>query len=84
MLYIGFTFLINLILIHHQQDSSIDKLLLKLCNWYKERDDEAVRSAIALTLQAIANRNAELLKEKSNIMMPMLFFAMHAEKTAGN
>jgi hypothetical protein len=45
--------------------------------------DESVRSACAYTLQAIGQHNQDILKEHSSVVMPLVFFAMHANKIPG-
>ncbi|XP_076235930.1 proteasome adapter and scaffold protein ECM29 isoform X2 [Calliopsis andreniformis] len=65
------------------KDSSLDKLFKTLYTWYMERDD-SIRLAIGQTLQAINNYNQEVLKNYSNIVIPLTFFAMHVQKTQEN
>jgi hypothetical protein len=45
--------------------------------------DESVRSACAYTLQAIGQHNQDILKEHSSVVIPLVFFAMHANKIPG-
>lgn len=45
--------------------------------------DESVRSACAYTLQAIGQHNQDVLKEHSSVVIPLVFFAMHANKIPG-
>jgi hypothetical protein len=45
--------------------------------------DESVRSACAYTLQAIGQHNQDILKEHSSVIIPLVFFAMHANKLPG-
>jgi hypothetical protein len=45
--------------------------------------DESVRSACAYTLQAIGQHNQDILKEHSSVVIPLVFFAMHASKIPG-
>jgi hypothetical protein len=45
--------------------------------------DESVRSACGYTLQAIGQHNQDILKEHSSVVIPLVFFAMHANKIAG-
>lgn len=46
-----------------------------------EREDDTIRSACALTIQSIGNQNQEVLKNFSDVVLPLVFFAMHADKT---
>ncbi|KAL0121628.1 hypothetical protein PUN28_006856 [Cardiocondyla obscurior] len=66
------------------KDSSLDKLFNTLNTWYLEREDDAIRLAIGQTLQSINNYNQEKLKNYKKIVIPLAFFAMHAEKIPGN
>lgn len=68
-------------LVSTAKDSSIEKLFAKLQNWYFKLEDESIRSVIAHTIRAIAIQNQEVLKDYSNVVLPLVFFAMHAEKT---
>ncbi|XP_011685024.1 PREDICTED: proteasome-associated protein ECM29 homolog [Wasmannia auropunctata] len=66
------------------KDSSLDKLFNTLNTWYLEREDDAIRLAIGQALQSINNYNQETLKNYQKIVIPLAFFAMHAEKVPGN
>lgn len=66
------------------KDSSVQKLLNTLNKWYMEREDDSIRLAIGQTLQSINNNNQEIVKTYTKIVLPLTFFAMHAEKVAGN
>ncbi|XP_046742819.1 proteasome adapter and scaffold protein ECM29 [Diprion similis] len=63
------------------KESSLEKLFTMLNTWYMEREDDAIRLAIGQTLQSMNNHNQEILKNYSDIVIPLTFFAMHAEKT---
>lgn len=43
--------------------------------------DDSVRSAIASTIQSIGIHNQEVIKSHSKIVLPLVFFATHSEKT---
>jgi len=45
--------------------------------------DDAIRLAIGQTLQSINNYNQEKWKNYKKIVIPLTFFAMHAEKVPG-
>lgn len=62
------------------KESSLDKLFTKLQLWYFEREDDSIRSACAYTIQSIGIHNQEILKTHATIILPLVFFAMHAEK----
>ncbi|XP_043507485.1 proteasome adapter and scaffold protein ECM29 [Frieseomelitta varia] len=65
------------------KESSLEKLFKTLNTWYMEQDD-STKLAIGQTFQAINNYNQEVLKNYSNIVIPLTFFAMHAQKTQEN
>ncbi|KDR13581.1 proteasome-associated protein ECM29 homolog isoform X2 [Zootermopsis nevadensis] len=67
-------------LVSTAKDSSLEKLFAKIQTWYFEKEDESVRSACAYTLQAIGQHNQDVLKEHSSVVIPLVFFAMHANK----
>ncbi|KAK4875583.1 hypothetical protein RN001_012005 [Aquatica leii] len=62
------------------KESSVEKLFKKIQHWYFEREDDSIRSACAQTIQAIGNYSQEVLKQYSGTILPLVFFAMHAEK----
>ncbi|KAI4501123.1 hypothetical protein M0802_003926 [Mischocyttarus mexicanus] len=64
--------------------SSLQKLFNTLNTWYMENEDDSIRSGIGQSLQSINNHNQELLRNYFNITIPLIFFAMHAEKTQVN
>lgn len=43
--------------------------------------DDSIRSACAYTIQSIGIHNQDILKSYSDTVLPLVFFAMHAEKT---
>lgn len=43
--------------------------------------DDSIRSACAYTIQSIGIHNQEVLKSHSDVLLPLVFFAMHCEKT---
>lgn len=63
------------------KDSSLEKLFAKIQHWYFEREDDTIRSACAYTIRSIGNTNQDVLKSYSDVVLPLVFFAMHAEKT---
>lgn len=63
------------------KDSSLEKLFAKLRTWYFEREDDTIRSACAHALQSIGTHNQEIIKAHADVVLPLVFFAMHAEKT---
>ncbi|XP_043596940.1 proteasome adapter and scaffold protein ECM29 isoform X1 [Bombus pyrosoma] len=65
------------------KESSLEKLFKTLNTWYMERDD-STKLVIGQTFQAINNYNQEVLKNYSSIVIPLTFFAMHAQKTQEN
>lgn len=65
------------------KDSSIEKLFIKLKTWYFEREDNSIRSACGFVIQSIGTHNQDILKAHSDVVLPLVFFAMHAEKNEG-
>ncbi|KAJ8977535.1 hypothetical protein NQ317_010055 [Molorchus minor] len=63
------------------KESSLEKLFAKLQHWYFEREDDSIRSACAYTIQSMGIHNQEILKSHADVVLPLVFFAMHAEKT---
>ncbi|XP_050294248.1 proteasome-associated protein ECM29 homolog [Anthonomus grandis grandis] len=63
------------------KDSSLEKLFAKLQNLYFEREDDSIRSAIAFTIQAIGTHNQEVIKNYAKTVLPLAFFAIHADKS---
>ncbi|XP_026485739.2 proteasome-associated protein ECM29 homolog [Vanessa tameamea] len=59
---------------------SIEKLMKKLVNLYETKEDEASRSAIALTLKSVAKAKIEHIKDNEEILAPVVFLAMHGPK----
>lgn len=43
--------------------------------------DDSIRSACAYTIQSIGIHNQDILKSYSETVLPLVFFAIHAEKT---
>ncbi|XP_033636669.1 proteasome adapter and scaffold protein ECM29-like [Asterias rubens] len=67
-------------LIKVAKDSSVEKLITKLKNWYTEKDDEALHTACGLTLQAMSRHSSDAFKRHNALAMPLVFLAMHATK----
>ncbi|KAJ8667078.1 hypothetical protein QAD02_008740 [Eretmocerus hayati] len=61
------------------KEASLEKMFNTLNSWYTEREDNSIRFAIGQALQSIGHHNPEILKNHSRIVMPLTFFAMHAE-----
>lgn len=55
----------------------------KLVNLYETKEDDASRSAIALTLKSVAKAKIEHIKDNEEILAPVVFLAMHAPKENG-
>ncbi|KAG5880535.1 hypothetical protein JTB14_026768 [Gonioctena quinquepunctata] len=68
-------------LVSTAKESSVEKLFAKLQTWYFEREDDSIRSACAHTIQSIGIHNQETLKSHGEVVLPLVFFAMHADKT---
>lgn len=46
--------------------------------------DDSIRLAIGQTLQSINNHNNDVMKQYAETLIPLTFYAMHAEKVPGN
>ena len=44
-------------------------------------EDENIKSAVGQTLLAVASQNQEAVQERSEKIVPVIFFAMHLKKT---
>ncbi|RVE49284.1 hypothetical protein evm_006078 [Chilo suppressalis] len=64
----------------HAKPQSAEKLMKKLVNLYETKEDDASRTAVALTLKAIAKAKIEHIKDNEEILAPMVFLAMHGQK----
>ncbi|XP_060801096.1 proteasome-associated protein ECM29 homolog [Amyelois transitella] len=62
------------------KSQSAEKLMKKLVGLYETKEDEASRSAIALTLKSVAKAKIEHIKDNEEILAPVVFLAMHAPK----
>lgn len=63
------------------KESSLEKLFNKLQEWYFQKEDDNVRSAIGLTYRAIGTHNQDILINYMDQVVPLTFFAMHMKKT---
>jgi len=62
------------------KDSSVEKLIDKIKNWYFEKEDEGLRLACGLTLQAMSRYSPDVMKRHTAKALPAVFFAMHEKK----
>ncbi|XP_044163962.1 proteasome adapter and scaffold protein ECM29-like isoform X2 [Acropora millepora] len=62
------------------KDSSVEKLIDKIGNWYFEKEDEGLRLACGLTLQAISRYSSDVMKRHAAKALPAVFFAMNEKK----
>jgi len=67
-------------LVRSAKPSSVDRLLEKLKTNYLEKEDESMRTAVGLTLQAMARHNQDAIKTRADLVIPLVFFAMHTVK----
>ncbi|PSN33838.1 Proteasome-associated protein ECM29 [Blattella germanica] len=70
-------------LVKTAKTSSIERLFAKLKTWYFEKEDESVRSACAHVLHSISQHNQDIIRDHSAVVVPLVFFAMHAKKAPG-
>ncbi|XP_020646752.3 proteasome adapter and scaffold protein ECM29 isoform X2 [Pogona vitticeps] len=78
-------------LVRTSRDSSTDKLLQKLNNWYMEKEEQVYKLACALTIHAIGRYSPDVLKNQAKYVLPLAFLGMHeiseeekGEKEDGN
>lgn len=64
----------------YAKPSSVEKLMKKLVSFYETKEDDMSKSAIALTLKAIAKAKIEHIKDNETVLAPMVFLAMHGLK----
>uniref|UniRef100_A0A3P9P5P5 Ecm29 proteasome adaptor and scaffold n=1 Tax=Poecilia reticulata TaxID=8081 RepID=A0A3P9P5P5_POERE len=58
-------------------DSSVEKLLLKLSNWYLEKEEPVYKSSCAQTVHAISHYSPDVLKAHAGVALPLAFLGMH-------
>uniref|UniRef100_A0A6J0TI89 Proteasome adapter and scaffold protein ECM29 isoform X1 n=2 Tax=Pogona vitticeps TaxID=103695 RepID=A0A6J0TI89_9SAUR len=78
-------------LVRTSRDSSTDKLLQKLNNWYMEKEEQVYKLPCALTIHAIGRYSPDVLKNQAKYVLPLAFLGMHeiseeekGEKEDGN
>ncbi|XP_053602483.1 proteasome adapter and scaffold protein ECM29 isoform X2 [Plodia interpunctella] len=64
----------------YAKSQSAEKLMKKLVALYETKEDDASRSAIALTLKSVAKAKIEHVKDNEEVLAPVVFLAMHAPK----
>ncbi|KAM9313856.1 proteasome adapter and scaffold protein ECM29 [Pholidichthys leucotaenia] len=64
-------------LVRTAKDSSVEKLLLKLNNWYLEKEEPVYKSSCALTVHAISHYSPDVLKGHAGVALPLAFLGMH-------
>ncbi|KAM4595606.1 proteasome adapter and scaffold protein ECM29 isoform 2-T2 [Fundulus diaphanus] len=64
-------------LVRTAKDSSVEKLLLKLSNWYLEKEEPVYKSSCALTVHAISHYSPDVLKAHAGVALPLAFLGMH-------
>ncbi|XP_054635764.1 proteasome adapter and scaffold protein ECM29 isoform X2 [Dunckerocampus dactyliophorus] len=64
-------------LVRTAKDSSVEKLLLKLCGWYLEKEESVYKSSCALTMHAVSHYSPDVLKAHAGVALPLAFLGMH-------
>ncbi|XP_042307801.1 proteasome adapter and scaffold protein ECM29 isoform X4 [Sceloporus undulatus] len=64
-------------LVRTSRDSSTDKLLQKLNNWYMEKEEQIYKMGCALTIHAIGRYSPDVLKNQAKYVLPLAFLGMH-------
>ncbi|KAL1116555.1 hypothetical protein AAG570_005027 [Ranatra chinensis] len=70
-------------LTRYAKDSSVDRLIAKLKNLYFEREDDSSKNAVCHTLRAMVNYSQDSVKNRPDLVLPLVFFAKHQEKKQG-
>uniref|UniRef100_A0A8C7ZSZ0 Ecm29 proteasome adaptor and scaffold n=1 Tax=Oryzias sinensis TaxID=183150 RepID=A0A8C7ZSZ0_9TELE len=64
-------------LVRTAKDNSVEKLLLKLSNWYLEKEEPVYKSSCALTMHAISHYSPDVMKAHAGVALPLAFLGMH-------
>ncbi|XP_030643873.1 proteasome adapter and scaffold protein ECM29 [Chanos chanos] len=64
-------------LVRSAKDSSTEKLLQKLNNWYLEKEEAVYKSSCCLTVHAISHYSPDVLKAHAGAALPLAFLGMH-------
>ncbi|MBN3306147.1 ECM29 protein, partial [Amia calva] len=64
-------------LVRTAKDSSVEKLLQKLNDWYLEKEEPIYKSSCALTVHAIGHYSPDVLKSHASQALPLAFLGMH-------
>lgn len=59
------------------KDSSVEKLLSKLEEWYIDKDDKSLQDSCGLVIQSMLRYSPDLTKSYAAYVLPLAFFAMH-------
>ncbi|XP_058950151.2 proteasome adapter and scaffold protein ECM29 isoform X1 [Pocillopora verrucosa] len=66
------------------KDSTVEKILDKINKWYFEKEDEGLRLACGIALQAVSRYSPDVLKRHAAKALPAVFFAMHGKKATAS
>ncbi|CAK8685552.1 unnamed protein product [Clavelina lepadiformis] len=61
------------------KDSSINKTLSKMRQWYLEKEDASAKRASGSAVYAIAQVNPDAITRHSTLVLPLAFYGMHEE-----
>uniref|UniRef100_A0A8C8RIP8 Ecm29 proteasome adaptor and scaffold n=1 Tax=Pelusios castaneus TaxID=367368 RepID=A0A8C8RIP8_9SAUR len=64
-------------LVRTSRDSSTEKLLQKLSNWYMEKEEPVYKMGCVLTVHAIGRYSPDVLKNHAKLILPLAFLGMH-------
>ncbi|XP_048584699.1 proteasome adapter and scaffold protein ECM29 isoform X2 [Nematostella vectensis] len=66
------------------KESSVEKLIDRIKNWYFEKEEAGFRLACGLTFQAITRYSPDVMRSHASKVLPTAYFAMHEDKKTGS
>ncbi|EDO42544.1 predicted protein, partial [Nematostella vectensis] len=66
------------------KESSVEKLIDRIKNWYFEKEEAGLRLACGLTFQAITRYSPDVMRSHASKVLPTAYFAMHEDKKTGD
>nr|CAB3240688.1 proteasome-associated protein ECM29 homolog [Phallusia mammillata] len=62
------------------KDATLEKLLMKMKQWYLEKEEETYKHASASVFYAVARHCPDALNRHSALVLPLAFFGMHEKQ----
>jgi len=63
------------------KDSSVERLIARLSEWYMEKEDEMLHEACGDVIHAVNEQSPDVLLKHCSLILPLVFFAMHQQST---